>query len=266
LNVPSLGIDIGGTSVKAALVDQDKLHTARSFEYQLPDREQLKRAVREAVDQLAQHGCALDSVGLCLPGRQDEACTRVVESVNLPCLDGWVFDELLEDCLGFAPSSYRVVSDIYATGFDLIRSHELVGRVAVFAIGTGVGLMIFDDGVPVKSKQYQGFGQRFRFEDKPLEDCIGVRPLRFFAESCDERKVDSFVRACPAGHEFLRAVMGAVEWIAAQAKPDVVLFAGGVGLAIESRRDELGAAAGCEIGFGSSLYHAASGAALLALG
>jgi len=281
-----LGIDIGGSSVKVCLVDGDARRTARSGSYFCPARSELVAAIRSSVEQLGVPGTGCP-VGLCLPGKRNETGDAIEVSVNLPCLDGWRFEELLAESLGSTPARFRVVSDVHAAAHDHFRARKPRGRAAYIAIGTGVGLCVLDDGVPVGiGKQGIGhlglvdvgrLGEGDIFSDggasNTLESYVGVRALRarFGSEPDDvlgERLanlsiVDPFMRALVRGLRIVHAIY----------TPESIVLMGGVGIALRDRGDELRAAVGegltslarpgWELGFGDSLYHAASGAALL---
>ena len=61
-----IGIDIGGTSVKAAAVENGHcLWTGQSRFYCRPDADQLRSAIRAAVGGRAHD---VDAIGLCAPG------------------------------------------------------------------------------------------------------------------------------------------------------------------------------------------------------
>src|SRR5712675_662259 len=94
----SLGIDIGGTSVKAAMLrDGRVLYTGRSAGYSQPDTAQIIEAIRQAS---AGHDSSLHSIGLCCPGLLDRARRTITLAVNVPGLTGLSLDELLARALG----------------------------------------------------------------------------------------------------------------------------------------------------------------------
>lgn len=168
--MPWLGIDIGGTSVKAALLDSQwdpsPRATGRSAEYARPDRETLHNALvqagRAALEGAGFSDGAIEGVGLCLPGLLDDAKQRVLVSANLPGLQGLEIAPFLQAALAemavTRPQSLRptVASDAHAAARDFwcltrAQSGEEMARsrLLVLALGTGVGACVLDDGEPL---------------------------------------------------------------------------------------------------------------------
>lgn len=284
----SLGIDIGGSSVKAALIEDGDLTTARSSGYASPSREGLIDAVRDALHLLGEPIDPSIPVGLCLPGKQSEQGDRVTRSINLPCLSDWLFAEMLESMIERTPMVFRVVPDIHATAIDLVSGYELVGRVGVIAIGTGVGFAMLEDGalIDLGSGSSRNLGQldvgrcaqddRFDAEGSrnTLESFVGVRALRNELDSDDESAIDAYLRTADADSPFMRALVSALRVVHASHAPDTLVLAGGIGIALRSRHDLIrslvndGLATTADpewdLVFGDSLYHAAAGAARVA--
>lgn len=140
----TVGVDIGGTSVKAAVCVDGKLaHTGRSAFYAKPTTEQLLRAIRDAVGPVRD----VTSVGLCVPGLLDRARRVVTLSVNAPGVQDQPLDRLVPNALGLAGDRPTAISnDAAATAHDIFRSRQLAGRLLVLTIGTGVGAAVLDDG------------------------------------------------------------------------------------------------------------------------
>ena len=284
----TLGIDIGGSSVKAALLDGELVTTARSAGYANPSREGLSDAVQEAVHLLGESVGRTIRIGLCLPGKQSAVGDRVVHSINLPCLNDWVFSEMLGSLLGFQPEHARFVSDIHATAIDLISRHELNGRVGVIAIGTGVGFAMIEDGQLLKlgSRGVGHLGQLDvgRCDDadridqsgvrNPLESFVGIREIRDRLGTDDETAILAHLDTLPDEDPCMRALVRAMRVVHAIHAPDTIVLAGGVGIGLRSRRDAIRklvndglttlANPDWRLMFGDSLYHAAGGAARLA--
>lgn len=284
----TLGIDIGGSSVKAALLDGELVTTARSAGYANPSREGLIHAVQEAVHILGESIDRTIRVGLCVPGKQSAVGDRVVHSINLPCLNDWVFSEMLGSLLGYQPEHARFVSDIHATAIDLVSRHELNVRVGVIAIGTGVGFALFEDGQMLKlgSRGVGHLGQLDvgRCDDtdlidpsgvrNPLEAFVGIRAIRDRLGTDDEFTILAHLESLPDEDPCMRALVRAIRVIHALHTPDTIVLAGGVGIALRSRRDVIRTLVNdglttlanreWRLVFGDSLYHAAVGAARLA--
>ena len=136
-----IGIDIGGSSVKAAALRGDAVEwTARSGNYSRPDRTALDGAIAEALVSLAERP---DAVGVCVPGLLDETKTRVVHSVNVPGLSDVPLAELLARAGAQGPPT--VSSDANAAACDIYKGRKLTGRLLALVIGTGVGASVIDE-------------------------------------------------------------------------------------------------------------------------
>ena len=144
-----LGIDIGGSSVKAACVAGDcPLWTGRSTTYQQPNLRELIDAVREAVGGRV---AGVRGVGLCVPGIMDDATERVTLSVNVPGLNGVVLRDVVDAAFGDAGRGLPLVvgNDANATAHDLYTARGLTGRLLVLALGTGIGTAVVDPAGPL---------------------------------------------------------------------------------------------------------------------
>ncbi|MEM6562381.1 MAG: ROK family protein, partial [Planctomycetota bacterium] len=83
--MPALGLDIGGTRVKAAMLHDDgsAQPLGKSHPYRRPDTPALTAAVAEVAQ-----GQRFDAVGLCCPGLLSHDRTTIEKSVNVPGLEG----------------------------------------------------------------------------------------------------------------------------------------------------------------------------------
>ena len=140
-----LGIDIGGTSVKAAVFKGNTcVHTGQSPFYARPSTAELQASIRAAVGVLP----SVDRVGLCVPGLMNAQRTRVEASVNVPGLVGIELDRLAPDALNLRVACPTIVSnDAAATARDIVRTRGLTGRTLVLTLGTGVGAAVMENGV-----------------------------------------------------------------------------------------------------------------------
>jgi predicted NBD/HSP70 family sugar kinase len=141
----SLGIDVGGSSVKLASIDKNgqTLWQTQSDTYAQPTRDQLAAVIRKAIAGRLEAG---GSVGICVPGTRDLAKRTVIQSVNLPALNGLQLDELVAESVGVLPSHIEIMTDANATGVDVYLVNNLKGRLCCLALGTGIGAAVIDDG------------------------------------------------------------------------------------------------------------------------
>ena len=278
----SVGIDIGGSSVKAAsILDGDLIGTATSSRYSNPKRADLTRAIRECLGAL--DADQIGSVGLCLPGRMNAQHTMVEHSVNLPSLNGWAFEDLLGSVIPGSGIATRVVSDADAAGYDYTTEFPVAGRTAAVSLGTGVGLCVLDGDEIVRIGDagigHLGHMDVGRIGDSDRIGCDGSR-----------NTLESFVGA-PALEQFMdgqlldleglgssdapiRAMVHALRVVHAIYRPNRIVLLGGVGLALKPHAQMMVrmvsdgltplAVEDWTLEFATSPYHAACGAAKLA--
>ena len=233
----TLGIDVGGTSVKAALLREGRVAgLSRSSPYNKPDTAQLADAVKQAVAELTLDS-RVNAVGVCLPGLYDTSQRRITKSINVPGLVGPNLDEFLE-LIGLPAVPPKVVTDAHAATHDFWCGSREPGRLLGIALGTGVGACVLDDGKPlhVSGNSPGHFGQIdvSLDSDAPigpdggrggLEAYIGLPALRSaYGESWPER--------LDAVSPPIRALVRAIRIAHAIYRPDHIALLGGVGLAV----------------------------------
>jgi len=269
----SLGIDIGGTSVKVALLDGDKVTTSRSSEYSGASADELATVIAAVLPDGSNDA---QTVGLCVPGRLDPTRTRVVQSINLPALQKVPLAELISRAIG-ARVTPTIASDAHAAAHDFQVTHKTVGRLLAISIGTGVGASVLDDGKPllVCGETPGHFGQidvTLDAEPVPrtLESYLGAKRLHAEFGSRLAEAIAAFdIHARP-----LRALARSIRIAHAIYRPDTVALLGYVGMQFAACQDKLEtivradltsvAKPDWKLAFGSSPFHAAIGAARLA--
>lgn len=286
----ALGLDIGGTSVKAALLhDGRPLGAARSLPYARPDRDTLLNAARQAAQAILESRVP-DAVGLCVPGVLDEPSQRITFSANVPGLVGLELGALVSGALGQAPPRPpSLFSDAHAAAHDLwvTESPRPLGRLLAISLGTGVGASVLDDGAPllVSGRSPGHLGQLDVSIHEPgrepplgpdgsrggLEAYVGL-PALLHRFQCTPEHIPHKIAADSIP---LLALTRAIRIAHAMFRPNHVRLLGGVGLllapcagVIKSLTDkDLTSLArpGWTLGFGTSHHHAARGAARLAL-
>jgi predicted NBD/HSP70 family sugar kinase len=139
-----LGIDIGGTSVKAAVRTAGQwVRLGQSTFYARPDTDRLRAAIREAVGPVSDAA----AIGLCVPGLMNGDRTAITLAVNVPGLMHLPLAELVPGALGWTGSrSITIANDAGASAYDLYARRNLSGRLFLMALGTGVGSVVIDDG------------------------------------------------------------------------------------------------------------------------
>ena len=276
-----IGIDVGGTSVKAAAVEAGRVAwTGASSAYSKASTQQLVEAIRQSV---SGRGGSIDGVGVCVPGLMDRQKRMVSLSVNVPGLNGVVLDELVSEALGERVTLAAMTSDAVATGMGIWFERRMAGRLLCLALGTGVGMAVLDDGVALKvSGESPGhIGQvDVSIEGEPaigpdggagsLEGYIGGPAL--------VKRYGPDVAAAVAGWRGdeppLRALARAVRICHAIYRPQHVVLAGGLGIRLGRLLEPLHAMIdrdlskvarpGWTLSVGDSDFHAAAGAAAMA--
>src|SRR3954453_4714166 len=170
----SLGIDIGGTSIKVAGVNGDGrlLWTGKSQPFTRPDTAQIITAIRQATEG---HDTVSDSIGLCCPGLLDRTKRVITLSVNVPGLVDVPLDELVATALGGGQQAAAILSDAGAVAYDIYMDRRLSGRLLCLALGTGVGASVIDEGghfLHVSGESPGHFGQL----DVSLADAAPIGP------------------------------------------------------------------------------------------
>ncbi|MBY0262576.1 MAG: hypothetical protein K2Q20_09545, partial [Phycisphaerales bacterium] len=135
----AVGVDIGGTSVKVALIDVSgvgrdawpramRTHTGRSAPYDTPDapgigaaitqaaRAAAHAATREASSALVSAQLVVAAVGVCAPGLIDEQTGVIAASMNLPMLVGVELRALVLSALASANISTSTRTEASASG------------------------------------------------------------------------------------------------------------------------------------------------------
>lgn len=279
-----LGVDVGGTSVKIAMVEGERvLWTGQSPFYARPTTEQLVSAIKAAAGGNSDRA---DGVGLCVPGLQDKVKRKVILSVNVPGLNDVSLDELIGTSLGTGVGRVQIVNDAVATGTDVYLSKKLSGRLLTIALGTGVGGGVLDDGVPlmVEGESSGHIGQfDVSIEGHPvvgpdggagsLEGYMGVAALRQrYGNSAD---INAIIADWKGDEPPLRALARAIRIAHAVYRPHHVVLAGGIGVRLSHLlpriRSLIGekltsvVREGWTLSTGESDFHAAAGAAKVAM-
>jgi predicted NBD/HSP70 family sugar kinase len=276
----TLGIDVGGTSVKvAALHGRSILWTAKG-QYHRPGAPQILEAITTAT---AGRAAEVQTVGLCVPGVLDDKREQVTFSANVPGLHGVRLADLASAAIGHQPTTTRIINDTLASAWDVYATRHSRGRLLVLALGTGVGACVLDEGVPLRvdGDSPGHIGQiDVGVEGDPvvapdggaggLEGYVGAAALR---RRYGSGPVSPKLRIEDAP---MRALVKAIRICHALYRPNHIVLAGGLGIrlghlmpdlrdAIEDQITSL-ARPGWTFSTGDSDHHAACGAARLAAG
>lgn len=276
----SLGIDIGGTSVKLAFLTEGKVKwTGQSGFYTRPSTEQLVEALKDAAKGRLSHASV---AGLCVPGLLDKPRRMITLSVNVPGLMNIKLDDLIERAFAKRVAKIEIINDAVAAAFDLYQTRELMGRLVSLALGTGVGMAVLDDGEPlrVEGASPGHIGQcDVSIEGDPVigpDGGAGSLEGYLGAPALEKRygSMENFFNTARVDEAPLRALVRAIRICHAIYRPHHVILVGGVGTRLKHLLDSIKGAVDTNLtsvarkdwtlSAGEHDFHAATGAARLA--
>lgn len=229
-----VGIDIGGSSVKAVRLTESRATVA--IPHDGNSLSSLRTAIRDATDRI---GLANnDTLGICLPGLIDIATGILLRASNLPFLEGEHPSAVVERVTGHPVQ--RVVTDASAWGHGVWLHERTEGRLLVLAIGTGVGAAVLDQDKLVTldglTPGHVGMIDVSLGEANPpcaadgspgvLEAYIGARSLRARFGAGD---LAASIAGLSADDQAIRALVRALRICHAIYKPDAIRLVGGIG-------------------------------------
>lgn len=148
----SLGIDIGGSSVKMALInDGAEPWTLRGEPHERPSVEVLSGSIGSTFEALLKQAGldrgSVSSIGVSIAGPMD--ADGVIEmAANVPALAGVSIPNWIEETLGLGVP-VTAATDANAAAACEHRHNPMPGRTLYLSLGTGVGGAVLDDGKPV---------------------------------------------------------------------------------------------------------------------
>lgn len=144
----ALGMDVGGTSARLAVVCDDGEIFASFSEPTGFDssRDALLDRFSWLVEQARQasDGLPIEGVGIGMPGLQDEQ-GRVISASNLPALSGVDVRGEIER-VASVPAAMENDMNMLAMGEYAFGGHRVAGNLLVVAVGTGVGAALVQGG------------------------------------------------------------------------------------------------------------------------
>lgn len=150
----AIGIDIGGTGIKGALVDTKKgTLVGDRLRVDTPsggEPEEIAQVVRELATNLG--GGSKDAIGICFPAVVRHGVTKSAANVS----KRWInldADELFERILG---RHVHVLNDADAAGAAEVKFGEgqkVRGLTVMTTLGTGIGTALFYNGVLIPNAE-----------------------------------------------------------------------------------------------------------------
>jgi polyphosphate glucokinase len=147
-----LGIDIGGTGMKAAPVET---RTGRLLadRYRIPTPQPpTPEAMAAVVGELVTHFSWTAPIGICFPAVVQHGVVRTAANID----PAWVGVDAVELFSAAAGRSVTVVNDADAAGLAEVlfgAARDRSGTVLVVTLGTGIGSALFVDGVLVPNTE-----------------------------------------------------------------------------------------------------------------
>lgn len=148
-----LGVDVGGTGIKGALVDTKHGELRTDRHRILTPQPATPEAVATTVAEIAEHFGWKGRLGATIPARVRRGVVETAANID----EAWVGVDaraLLSDATGLATT---VLNDADAAGlaevrFGAGRGHD--GTVLVLTLGTGIGSALFIDGRLVPNTEF----------------------------------------------------------------------------------------------------------------
>lgn len=207
-----LGLDIGGTNIKAGIVNDDGalVHQFSQPTEAQRGRDAMLQDIRSVVEQVLQSTPSIRAIGVGVPGVVNPANGCVYYPPNLP---GWEIVPLTDILRSYSPVPVAVDND--ANVATLAESELGAGRnfshFLYVTLGTGVG-----GGIIVNNRLFTGErggageighivvdvharreeGQQ-AFRTGTLEEYIGRKGILRMARECAERYPDSLLHSFP---------------------------------------------------------------------
>jgi glucokinase len=234
-----LGIDVGGTSIKARLVDSDGL-VAGDWRRQTPSGDASGEQTVSIVAELlavARAETVVDAIGVVVPGIVDELSGVCIRAVNL----GWsdlAIRDILRSRLDL-PLAFG--QDVRAGALAESASGAAVGAtgtVAFVPVGTGLASALIVDGLLVSSGGWAGeIGQLViahgAAAGRRVEEIASAGGIAREAGLPSALAVADAVRAGDASatrvwNLAVEVLAEAIAWIGAVAGPELVIVGGGL--------------------------------------
>ena len=210
-----LGIDLGGTNIKAGVVDDEGRPLASVGE---PTRaelgpeaglESLVKSSRRAVERSGVDWSEIVAVGLGAAGMVDVAGGRIVEASNLPLWNGFPIAGRLRERLD-RPTTLLNDANAAAFGEYWAGAGRSTRSLALFTLGTGIGCGVVEDGRLLEGRH--GLGGEFghvtiQMDGGRVCSCGRVGHLEAYASATSlvaraaealDSGLDSSLRACLA--------------------------------------------------------------------
>lgn len=245
MNTPSIGIDLGGTRIKAVAIDANGNILREEYQptYDGTDDTVWKKAVEKTVkDMQAFLGKEQASVGLSAPGLPDASNTCISSMPGrMQGLENYNWSAHLQQPVFVLNDAVAAMMGEAASGAAKDKKN-----VVMLTLGTGVGGAILIDGKPYQGAMRKAghFGHMvINDAGEPdvtgmpgsLEECIGNCTIEKRSEgkfSSTRQLLDAYLKgdhfALQVWHKSLRQLATGLASIANMLSPEVIVLGGGI--------------------------------------
>lgn len=150
---PVLGVDIGGSSIKAAVVDPGTGALLRAVESVPHSVEASPGEIVDAVSRIITHFDWTGPIGCGYPGVVIKG--KAFSAAHLS--DEWLETDLLDLLRPLTSSRICVLNDADAAGLAEVSfgaGRDVSGTVLLLTLGTGIGSALFRDGVLIPNSEF----------------------------------------------------------------------------------------------------------------
>jgi len=217
----TLGIDIGGSGIKGAIVDVDKGKLISDRHRIDTPKPATPEAVSKVINEIKNHFDWDDDIGCTFPSVVVDGKAKYHSNLD-PSWKGIQIDDFFSEYCG--DTHFTIINDADAAGIAEMRfgaGMHKSGLVMTITIGTGLGSAMFYDGQLIPNTE---LGHMFGIDDKPIEKWAADSIRKLEGLEYDEwgRRVNVFLKN--------------VERVFS---PDYIIIGGGASKKIHKFRKEL---------------------------
>ena len=242
----TIGVDAGGTNIRAARVDRNGKPLERVIEPVVPDRHGFTTQLLRLIDRVADSQTV--GVGIGIPGRVD-AKNGVIRSAGYLDVAGLDVPGLIQQSHGLSTriendASVALIAEVF------VRPQMSEGLALIVTVGTGVGGAILQDGTPWHGGGISGqFGHLVVASDGPRCNCgrrgcvetfsSGTALRRLIADAGlpEDLRADTLIERATGGDKAASDVVKlwaapfqrALETLASAFDPQLIVIGGGLG-------------------------------------
>lgn len=184
--VATLAIDIGGSGLKATVLDRDGSMLADRVRVETPDVSPPEMIV-EALVELVKPLPPFDRISIGFPGVVRNGCVLTAPNLGTEEWHGFPLAATLGARLGDKPA--RLLNDAEVQGYGVICGN---GLEFVITLGTGLGSALFRDGELMPHLELAQFPFR---KKKTLDDYIGDATLEKIGAKKWNARVETMIEA-----------------------------------------------------------------------